>query len=83
MGTAFAVCFGYWIGSSSFVWVLSYVCNCRIQLIQIMSMLVHLSSLNINFMMTKFLNKNSFPIGLRSLWSLSSFGIWNNLAFFS
>ncbi|CAD5121016.1 DgyrCDS9559 [Dimorphilus gyrociliatus] len=39
MGTAFAVCFGYWIGTSSFVWVLSYVCNSRIQLVQIMSMI--------------------------------------------
>ncbi|CAH1787354.1 unnamed protein product [Owenia fusiformis] len=39
MGSAFAVCFGYWFGASSFVWFVSYVCNARITMLQIFSLL--------------------------------------------
>ena len=40
MGTAFGVCFTYWFGASGFVWFLAYVCNARLALIQILSMMV-------------------------------------------
>ncbi|XP_060082887.1 protein YIPF3-like isoform X1 [Ylistrum balloti] len=39
MGTAFGVCFTYWFGASAFVWFLSFVCNTRLSMLQIMSML--------------------------------------------
>ncbi|KAL3841565.1 hypothetical protein ACJMK2_019688 [Sinanodonta woodiana] len=39
MGTAFGVCFTYWIGASSFVWFLCYVCNCHMTMLQILSMM--------------------------------------------
>ncbi|XP_013409665.1 protein YIPF3 isoform X2 [Lingula anatina] len=39
MGTAFGVCFGYWLGVSSFIMVLSYMCNTRIVMMQILSLL--------------------------------------------
>ncbi|XP_041365998.1 protein YIPF3-like isoform X2 [Gigantopelta aegis] len=39
MGSAFIVCFTYWFGASGFVWFLSYVCNIRIAMLQILSML--------------------------------------------
>ncbi|XP_069132723.1 protein YIPF3-like isoform X2 [Argopecten irradians] len=39
MGTAFGVCFTYWIGASGFIWFLSFVCNTRLSMLQIMSML--------------------------------------------
>ncbi|XP_052064299.1 protein YIPF3-like isoform X1 [Mytilus californianus] len=39
MGTAFGVCFTYWIGGAVFVWVLSYISNVHIALLQIMSMM--------------------------------------------
>ncbi|XP_046546069.1 protein YIPF3-like [Haliotis rubra] len=38
MGTAFLVCFSYWFGTSSFIWFLSYVCNVRIAMVQVLSM---------------------------------------------
>ncbi|XP_071100211.1 protein YIPF3-like isoform X1 [Haliotis cracherodii] len=38
MGTAFVVCFSYWFGTSSFIWFLSYVCNVRIAMVQVLSM---------------------------------------------
>ena len=40
MGTAFGVCFTYWLGASGFVWFLAYVCNAHLALIQILSMMV-------------------------------------------
>jgi hypothetical protein len=40
MGTAFGVCFTYWIGGAMFIWVLSYISNVHIALLQIMSMMV-------------------------------------------
>ncbi|WAR02962.1 YIPF3-like protein [Mya arenaria] len=39
MGTAFGVCFTYWLGASGLIWVLSYVCNTHLALIQILSMM--------------------------------------------
>ncbi|OWF50544.1 protein YIPF3-like isoform X2 [Mizuhopecten yessoensis] len=39
MGTAFGVCFTYWFGASAFIWFLSFVCNTRLSMLQIMSML--------------------------------------------
>ncbi|XP_053384281.1 protein YIPF3-like isoform X3 [Mercenaria mercenaria] len=39
MGTAFGVCFTYWLGASGLVWVLTYVCNTHLTLIQILSMM--------------------------------------------
>lgn len=39
MGTAFGVCFTYWFGASGLVWVLTYVCNTHLTLIQILSMM--------------------------------------------
>ncbi|XP_052226545.1 protein YIPF3-like isoform X7 [Dreissena polymorpha] len=39
MGTSFGVCFTYWLGASGLVWVLSYVCNTHLTLIQILSMM--------------------------------------------
>lgn len=39
MGTAFGVCFTYWLGASGLVWVLGYVCNTHLTLIQILSLL--------------------------------------------
>ena len=39
MGTAFGVCFTYWIGASGLVFVLTYVCNTHMALIQILSMM--------------------------------------------
>jgi len=40
MGTAFATCFGYWFGIASLLWVICYVCNTRIGMIQILNVLV-------------------------------------------
>ena len=40
MGSAFAVCFGYWFGVSSLVWVLAYVCNTHITVLQLLSLVV-------------------------------------------
>lgn len=40
MGSAFAVCFMYWLGVSSLVWFVAYVCNVRITILQILSMMV-------------------------------------------
>ncbi|BFZ15513.1 hypothetical protein BsWGS_18552 [Bradybaena similaris] len=39
MGSAFAVCFMYWLGVSSLVWFVAYVCNVRITILQILSMM--------------------------------------------
>ena len=40
MGTALGVCFGYWIGGSSFFYFLSYLCNTHITLLQILTLTV-------------------------------------------
>ena len=40
MGTAFGTCFGYWFGVSSIMWVMAYICNTRITMLQIMHLLV-------------------------------------------
>jgi len=40
MGTAFATCFGYWFGIASLLWVICYVCNTQISMIQILNVLV-------------------------------------------
>ncbi|KAL8565381.1 hypothetical protein ACOMHN_029076 [Nucella lapillus] len=39
MGSALGVCFTYWLGTSSLVWLLAYVCSVRITMVQILSML--------------------------------------------
>ncbi|CAL1543417.1 unnamed protein product [Lymnaea stagnalis] len=39
MGSAIGVCFMYWLGASCLVWFVSYVCNVRITLLQILSMM--------------------------------------------
>eukprot|EP00794_Sanderia_malayensis_P016816 gene16816-18512_t len=38
MGTALGVCFGYWLGGSSFFYFLSYICNTHITLLQILTL---------------------------------------------
>ncbi len=43
MGSAFAVCFGYWFGVSGLMWFLSYVCNTHITILQLLSMIVSIS----------------------------------------
>ena len=40
MGSAFGVCFGYWFGASGLVWVAAYVCNSKITMLQILSLVV-------------------------------------------
>lgn len=39
MGTSFVVCFTYWFGSSGAIFLLSYLCNISLSMIQILSML--------------------------------------------
>ncbi|GFS23674.1 protein YIPF3 [Elysia marginata] len=39
IGSAFAVCFMYWLGSSGLVWFVAYVCEVRIAILQILSMM--------------------------------------------
>ncbi|XP_006813986.1 protein YIPF3-like [Saccoglossus kowalevskii] len=38
MGTAFGVCFGYWIFASCLIFMLAYVCNTHITLLQVLSL---------------------------------------------
>ena len=40
MGTAIGVCFGYWIGGSSFYYFMAYLCNAHITMLQIVSLTV-------------------------------------------
>jgi len=40
MGTAIGVCFGYWLGSSSFYYFIAYICNAHITMLQIVSLTV-------------------------------------------
>ncbi|XP_060704306.1 protein YIPF3 [Hemiscyllium ocellatum] len=39
MGTAIGTCFGYWLGVSSFVYFLGYLCNAQITMLQMLSLL--------------------------------------------
>jgi len=39
MGTAFAMCFGYWFGVSSIIRLLTYLCGTRITMLQVLSLL--------------------------------------------
>eukprot|EP00112_Aurelia_sp_Birch-Aquarium-sp1_P023481 Seg701.3 transcript_id=Seg701.3/GoldUCD/mRNA.D3Y31 product="Protein YIPF3" protein_id=Seg701.3/GoldUCD/D3Y31 len=38
MGTALGVCFGYWLGGSSFYYFMAYLCNTHITLLQILTL---------------------------------------------
>lgn len=40
MGTAIGTCFGYWMGVSSFIYFLAYLCNAQITMLQMLSLLV-------------------------------------------
>lgn len=40
MGTAIGTCFGYWLGVSSFMYFLAYLCNAQITMVQMLSLLV-------------------------------------------
>ncbi|XP_069464917.1 protein YIPF3 isoform X2 [Ambystoma mexicanum] len=39
MGTAIGTCFGYWVGVSSFIYFLAYLCNAQITMLQMLSLL--------------------------------------------
>uniref|UniRef100_K7G043 Protein YIPF3 n=1 Tax=Pelodiscus sinensis TaxID=13735 RepID=K7G043_PELSI len=39
MGTAIGTCFGYWLGVSSFIYFLAYLCNAQITMVQMLSLL--------------------------------------------
>uniref|UniRef100_A0A8C9T7A3 Protein YIPF3 n=1 Tax=Scleropages formosus TaxID=113540 RepID=A0A8C9T7A3_SCLFO len=39
MGTAIGTCFGYWLGVSSFIFFLAYLCNAQITMLQMLSLL--------------------------------------------
>ncbi|KAI0242520.1 Protein YIPF3 [Lamellibrachia satsuma] len=39
MGSAFGICFGYWVGMSGFSWFLANICNTHISLVQLLSLL--------------------------------------------
>ncbi|KAJ8418320.1 hypothetical protein AAFF_G00140290 [Aldrovandia affinis] len=39
MGTAIGTCFGYWMGVSSFIYFLAYLCNAQITMLQMLSLL--------------------------------------------
>ncbi|XP_066215431.1 protein YIPF3 isoform X2 [Saccopteryx leptura] len=39
MGTAIGTCFGYWLGVSSFIYFLAYLCNAQITMLQMMALL--------------------------------------------
>nr|XP_014347925.1 PREDICTED: protein YIPF3 [Latimeria chalumnae] len=39
MGTAIGTCFGYWLGVSSFIYFLAYLCNTQITMLQTLSLL--------------------------------------------
>ncbi len=40
MGTAIGTCFGYWLGVSSFIYFLAYLCNAQVTMLQMLSLLV-------------------------------------------
>ncbi|KAM6956368.1 protein YIPF3 [Aplochiton taeniatus] len=39
MGTAIGTCFGYWLGVSSFIYFLAYLCNAQVTMLQMLSLL--------------------------------------------
>ncbi|XP_057198635.1 protein YIPF3 isoform X1 [Triplophysa rosa] len=39
MGTAIGTCFGYWLGVSSFIYFIAYICNAQITMLQMLSLL--------------------------------------------
>ncbi|KAM9317192.1 protein YIPF3 [Gastrophryne carolinensis] len=39
MGTAIGTCFGYWLGVSSFIYFVAYLCNAQITMLQTLSLL--------------------------------------------
>ncbi|XP_076336024.1 protein YIPF3-like isoform X1 [Tachypleus tridentatus] len=39
MGTAFGVCFGYWLGGSALVYFLAYICNTHITFLETLSLM--------------------------------------------
>lgn len=39
MGTAIGTCFGYWLGVSSFIYFLAYLCNAQITMLQMLALL--------------------------------------------
>lgn len=39
MGTAIGTCFGYWLGVSSFIYFVAYLCNSQITMLQTLSLL--------------------------------------------
>ncbi|XP_027694269.1 protein YIPF3 [Vombatus ursinus] len=39
MGTAIGTCFGYWLGVSSFIYFLAYLCNSQITMLQMLALL--------------------------------------------
>ena len=43
MGTAFGVCFGYWIGGSALFYSVSFMCNTHLTFLQILSLSVSMS----------------------------------------
>ena len=49
MGTAIGVCFGYWLGGSSFYYLIAYICNSHITLLQIVSLTVCSTQKNFTF----------------------------------
>ncbi|XP_076336025.1 protein YIPF3-like isoform X2 [Tachypleus tridentatus] len=40
MGTAFGVCFGYWLGGSALVYFLAYICNTHITFLETLSLMI-------------------------------------------
>lgn len=46
MGTAIGTCFGYWLGVSSFIYFLAYLCNAQITMVQMLSLLVCMGGLH-------------------------------------
>lgn len=39
MGTAFGVCFGYWLGAAAFVYFLAYICSVQLSYMQTLSLM--------------------------------------------
>lgn len=48
MGTAIGTCFGYWLGVSSFIYFLAYLVNAQITMLQMMSLLVSISTVRLD-----------------------------------
>ena len=43
IGTALAICFGYWLGVSSLLFFIAYVVNAHLSLVQVFSLTVRIS----------------------------------------